>query len=431
MFTAKTIRIFSTVGIILLLVLQYVWFKNSYVLMEHDIIQKSETNLTKAVENELFERINKASILISLQNKNTEGLKFVKQGHIDQSKDINNGLQNLLIMMGKPCSIQRVDTLYNNMMIESIGFAPNHSIRMITADQKEKSHLSKFLIFSKITDKQYVEVTLISPLGSILRQAQIILISSILLVIMIGIILISQLRSMLRENRFVDFIRDYTHALTHELKTPISGIYMSASQLASGKLEDRPESRKHHYQMCKDQSAKLLATVDRILLVAKAEQSKITPNIISVELKDFVDKIAETHRQNNFRNKDVEIVTYYERDDMTGMFDSFLMENVLNNLIDNAVKYSDQSVRISIFCSYISDKLQISVKDNGFGIAEKDQKSIFDNFERGNKVQGKGIDGFGIGLNYVSKVIKAHKGQISVKSKEGAGSEFIIVLPIK
>ena len=431
MFTAKTIRIFSTVGIILLLVLQYVWFKNSYVLMEHDIIQKSETNLTKSTENELFERMNKASIHFSFQNKETKGLKFVKKGHIDQSKDINTGFQDLLIMMGKPCSIQRVDTLYNSIMIESIGFAPNHSIRMITADQKEKLHLSKFSIFSKITNKQYVEVNLISPLGSILRQAQIILISSILLVIMIGIILISQLRSMLRENRFVDFIREYTNALTHELKTPISGIYMSTSQLASGKLEDRPESRMHHYQMCKDQSAKLLTTVDRILLVAKAEQSKITPNILGVELKDFVDKVAETHRQNNFRNKDVEITTHYERDDMTGLFDFFLMENVFNNLIDNAVKYSDQSVKILISCSYINNKLQISVKDNGFGIAKKDQKSIFDNFERGNKVQGKGIDGFGIGLNYVSKVIKAHKGRISVKSEEGAGSEFIIVLPNK
>lgn len=432
MFTTKTIRIFSIIGIMLLLILQYVWFKNSYVLMEHDILQKSEANLTKAVENELFERLKILSIDISVdKNINSSKSKVVSQWNINQTKDVNECLQKVTFAMGNPCSVKRIDTLFKKKILESIGFVPNHTIRLVDISQKGKVKSSQFTIYAKITENQYVEVVLISPLGSILKQAQIIMIISILLVIMIGIILISQLRSMLRENRFVSFIRDYTHALTHELKTPISGIYMSASQLASGKLEDRPESRQHHYQMCKDQSSKLLNTVDRILLVAKAEQTKIIPNMTGVKLKDFIDNIAENHRQNNFRNKDLEIITNYEQDDMTGSFDTFLIENVLNNLIDNAVKYSDQAVKILISCAYVNNKLQISVKDNGFGIAQKDQKNIFDNFERGNKVQGKGIDGYGIGLNYVSKVIKAHKGNISLISEEGIGSEFIIVLPLK
>lgn len=433
MFTARTIRIFSIIGIMLLLILQYVWFKNSYILMEHDIIQKSEANLSKAVEDELFERLKRLSINISVVkdiSSNKSDANVVSKWNINQTKDMNVGVQEITTAMGSPCSIKRIDTLFDKLMMESISFAPKHSIRFIDLSKKKKVASSKFTFFAKITDKQYIEVVLISPLGSILRQAQIIMAISILLVVLIGIILISQLRSMLRENRFVNFIRDYTNALTHELKTPISGIYMSASQLASGKLEDRPESRQHHYQMCKDQSSKLLSTVDRILLVAKAEQSKITPTIIGVELNGFIDKIAENHRQNNFRNKDLEIITKYEQDDMTGFFDSFLMENVLNNLIDNAVKYSDQAVKISISCAYVNNMLQISVKDNGFGISKKDQKNIFDNFERGNKVQGKGIDGYGIGLNYVSKVIKAHKGSISLISEEGSGSKFIIVLPL-
>jgi two-component system phosphate regulon sensor histidine kinase PhoR len=234
---------------------------------------------------------------------------------------------------------------------------------------------------------------------------------------------------MLRENRFVSFIKEYTNSLAHELKTPISGIYMSASQLTSGIFEEKPELRQRYYQMCKDQSSKLLATVDRILLVAKAEHSKIIPNLMETELKPFVDKIVDVRRQNNFRKKDIELTTSYQSESMVGNFDPFLMENVLNNLIDNAVKYSENSVKIQVSVATVDGKLQISVKDNGFGIAKKDQKHIFDNFERGNKVEGKGIDGFGIGLNYVNKVIKAHKGTISVLSDEGLGSEFIIALP--
>jgi len=394
------------------------------------MIEKSEESLNKAIDNELFVRLKMLSIDISVQQKLKQepDVKVLSREKINQSKDINASLQEGLFSFGAPCSIKRVDSLFQIRLKETIGFIPSHTIRFINISKKSKS--SKFTIYAKVTEKQYIQVILNSPLESILRKAQFILYISALLVILIGIILITQLRSMLRENRFVSFIKEYTNSLAHDLKTPISGIFMSASQLASGIFEDKPESRQHYYQMCKDQSSKLLVTVDRILLVAKAEHSKIVPNITDTELKPYIDKIVDIRRQNNFRMKSVDLSTSFQSETMMGTFDPFLMENVLNNLIDNAVKYSNNSVKIEILCSIVSNKLQISVKDSGFGIAKNEQKHIFDNFERGSKMEGKGIDGFGIGLNYVNKVIKAHNGNISVKSEEGQGSEFIILLPL-
>jgi len=398
-------------------------------MMEHDFIDKSETSLTKSIENELFERLNKKSSGISVQKSLKSDQKILLSTDLNQSKDINEGIQEFLTLTKNPCSINRVDTLFNKTMIESIGFAPSHTIHFVDSLTVQKSKSSKYTINSKITKDQYIQVSLSSPMGSILRQAQLILYASIFLVLLIGVILIVQLRSMLRENHFVSFIKEYTNALAHDLKTPISGIYMSASQLVSGVFEDKPESRQRYYQMCKDQSSKLLATVDRILLIAKSEHSKIVPNLTKTELKPYLDKIVDIRRQNNFRMKSVELSTSYQTEEMSGLFDPFLLENVLNNLIDNAVKYSNDEVKIHISCEQVNKKLRICVKDNGFGIAKNEQKHIFDNFERGNKVEGKGIDGFGIGLNYVNRVIKAHNGVISVKSEEGLGSEFIIELP--
>jgi len=398
-------------------------------MMEHDFIEKNETGLTKAIDNELFERLNKKSPGISFQKSLKSDQKILMSADLNQLKDINEGIQKFLFLTNNPCSINRVDTLFNNTMIETIGFAPSHTIHFVDSLTVQKSKSSKYTINSKITKNQYIQVTLSSPMGSILRQAQLILYASIFLVLLIGVILIVQLKSMLRENHFVNFIKEYTNALAHDLKTPISGIYMSASQLASGVFEDKPESRQRYYQMCKDQSSKLLATVDRILLIAKSEHSKIVPNLAKTELKPYLDKIVDIRRQNNFRMKSVELSTSYQTEDMSGLFDTFLLENVLNNLIDNAVKYSNDEVKIHISCEQVNKKLRISVKDNGFGIAKNEQKHIFDNFERGNKVEGKGIDGFGIGLNYVNRVIKAHNGVISVKSEEGLGSDFIIELP--
>jgi two-component system, OmpR family, phosphate regulon sensor histidine kinase PhoR len=428
------IRLFSMLGISLLLALQYVWFKNSYVLMEHNILEKCSIGLTKAIELDLYNRINpnnerkikfKKAPLEQTKNIASDAVVDVKQ-----TNDFNLLLQELAFMEGNGCLPEKLDSIYSHNLIQSIGFIPPHSFRLVGDSVERMKNQTKFTFYGKITEKQYAEVILENPLGSILRQAQLIVILSIVLVVIIGMVLIYLLRSTLREAKFVSFIKDYTHALTHELKTPISGIYMASSQLASGVFEDKPEARRKYYEVCKESSSKLLSTVDRILLVAKSERSKIVTNPTKVEVKPFLDKIVQVHNSSNFRRKDVTYTVNCMPESLVGVFDVFLIENVMNNLIDNAVKYSEQSVKIDISADLDKAMLRLRVKDNGFGISEHEVKHIFDNFERGNKVEKDGIDGFGIGLNYVNKVIRAHKGRISVESIEGKGTEFFIHLPL-
>ncbi len=434
--TAKFIRIFAVLGILGLLFLQYSWFKNSYVLMEHDILEKANKGLTTSIEIELKQRMTlvfgkqlKTVFTNGSENPVKKG-QVISKGQMNQSDDFSGVVQDFLITLGKTCNIEKLDSIFKANLSKSIGFSPKYSILLVSAKDKEYAKPDKFTFFGKITKDQYAKVTLINPLRSILQQAQMIIAVSILLVIIIGVVLIYLLRSTLKEAKFVNFIKEYTHALTHELKTPISGIYMASSQLSSGIFEEKPEARQRYYGMMKESSSKLLSTVDRILVVAKAEHSKITTNPTPTEVKPFVDKIVEIHRSNNFRRKQVELTSSCEPEDLMGNFDPFLMENVLNNLIDNAMKYSEEEVKIEVFACLADNKLEFRLKDNGFGIAENELKHIFDSFERGNKVQGKGIDGFGIGLNYVNKVVHAHKGTIEVTSQEGVGTEFCIHLPL-
>lgn len=430
MFKTKSIRIVSIIGILLLLILQYIWFKNSFDLMEHNLLVKCKESIDKAVESELYERLNNGSINFDIQEKKevNSNAEVISTGNVSKSIDINSSLQELSKMLGRPCSVSRLDTLISQNLDNSLSEKLKYTVKMVDDSTRIKSNYSKYTLYNKITEDQFLQVTLISPIRSVLREAQLILIISLFLAVLIGVILIIQLQGMLRESKFVTFLKEYTHALTHELKTPISGIYMSSSMLTSGKLEGNPESRQKHYQICKDQSSKLLKTVERILLVAKAEHSTIIPDYELVTLQPYIEKIAESYRLNNYRQKNLEITTSYNQENIVWNFDPTLMENVLSNLIDNAIKYSESSIKIQIICECLSDKLKIHIKDNGFGISEKEIKHIFDNFERGNKVDIKGIDGFGIGLNYVQKVIKAHKGSIMVDSTEGEGSEFIIEL---
>lgn len=437
MISAKGIRIISLFGLILLLILQYFWFRNSYSLLELDILEKCEKSLAEVSEKHMFERVKTSRLKLKVHDGDIpieqEERKFISKttNGINQSNDININIQKILIFLNKPTSLTRLDTLYAESLKKKLGFTPSYKLALVNDSIKAAHESNRYTLYNKVVDNLFVEVTLTEPLKSILRQAQYIVIISLLLVIMIGVILIIQLKSMLRENKFVSFIKEYTHALTHELKTPISGIYMSSSMLASGKLEDKPESRQIHYTICKDQSSKLLKTVERILLVAKAEHAAIVPTIEAVEMAPFIEKTAEAFRNNNFRHKQLTLTTQTVPPSLTCNVDPVLIENVLSNLIDNAVKYSNEQVTIHIDCRIEKETIVLSIKDNGFGMSEKEIKTVFTNFERGENVVGKGIDGFGIGLNYVNKVIKAHKGRISVKSQEGQGSTFIIQIPNK
>ncbi|MCX6308851.1 MAG: HAMP domain-containing sensor histidine kinase [Bacteroidia bacterium] len=433
--TAKFIRIFAVLGILGLLFLQYSWFKNSYTLMEHDILEKANKSLSTSIEMDMTQRMEpifgkNLKTVVTNSTALPEKVQTISNKNYNQNEGFSGFMQDALSAMGKPCQIEGLDSIFKANLFKAIGFPAKYSLSLVTAKVKEKTKPDKFTFFEKITKDQYAMVTLINPLQSILRQAQMIIAVSILLVIIIGVVLIYLLRSTLKEAKFVNFIKEYTHALTHELKTPISGIYMASSQLSTGVFEEKPEARQRYYGMMKESSSKLLSTVDRILLVAKAEHSKITTNPSPTEVKPFVEKIVEIHRSNNFRRKIVELTFSCEPEALMGNFDPFLMENVLNNLIDNAMKYSEEQVKIEISAGIADNKLEFRLKDNGFGIAENELKHIFDNFERGNRVQGKGIDGFGIGLNYVNKVVHAHKGSIEVTSQEGVGTEFCIHLPV-
>lgn len=424
----------SLIGLTLLLLLQYFWFRNSYTLLELDILEKCEKSLIESSERHMFERMASTKFVLKIKKKEAKTdtpneQDILSNSTVADQEEMNTNIQKVLILLNNPTSIPRLDTLYAESLQDKLGFVPSYTMRLVNDSVKAAHQSNKYALYNKVVDDQYVEVILTAPLRSILRQAQFIVIVSILLVCMIGVILILQLKSMLREKKFVNFIKEYTHALTHELKTPISGIYMSSSMLATGKLENNPTSRQLHYNICKEQSSKLLKTVERILLVAKAEHAAIVPNLEAVEMEPFIKKTTASFQTINYRQKQLTLTTAVSPSSLVFNIDSVLMENVLSNLIDNAIKYSNDRVDIHIDCHMEKNNQVLSIKDNGFGMSEKEIKTVFSNFERGDIVERKGIDGFGIGLNYVQKVIKAHKRRISVNSQEGKGSTFIIEIP--
>jgi signal transduction histidine kinase len=128
------------------------------------------------------------------------------------------------------------------------------------------------------------------------------------------------------------------------------------------------------------------------------------------------------------KDKEVEFQVTCSSDNIKIKIDKAHFANALNNIIDNALKYSGEQVKVVVACERMPHKLQISIRDNGFGIPGSDIQKIFDRFYRG-KTTADRIKGFGLGLNYAKTIVEYHGGTIEARSVVGEGSNFIITLP--
>jgi len=456
-------RIISVLGIIGLLTLQYFWLRNAYGMVERDIMEKSRGCLKEAVEEDLFQRMGNPffATISNSSNKKEEklpGTKVIKEFSPNQFDDIIFISQNYLETTGKICSLKNVDSIFQKKIILLFGFVPKHKLTIIknsdrfkiqkklkineTSDglsikksqiyQNDSSKINdviyKNMIFLKMSTNNSIRLDITSPVASVITKARYIFAFSLLLVLLIGVILIFQFLNMVRDKDFTAFIKDFSRITSHEMRTPVNSIYMLTSRIMSKEYMDEQRIENYHKETL-NLCSKLLLAFDNLLLIAKSEQAKILVQKSQVDLRILLEKIADKYRNNYFLNKTLQITTNYDSEDCKAYLDTDLIENTVINLIENAIKYSRESVEISINCSVENNHILLKIKDNGLGIPKSHLKNIFYLFSRGSMKDYKQIKGFGIGLYYVQKVVKAHQGKVSVNSEVGVGSEFVIDIP--
>lgn len=217
----------------------------------------------------------------------------------------------------------------------------------------------------------------------------------------------------------------FTSNITHELKTPIAVAYAANDALLNYGLADNPVKREEYLLDTKEQLEKLSALVERILSMSMKERGNFRLDVSETNIRDMFEKIAQETRLRTAKACDIQI----EADDnLTAVFDAKLMSSVVSTLVDNAVKYSGESVRIQLRAIRKSDKLFISVSDNGIGIAQEHQRHVFEKFYRVPHGDVHDVKGYGIGLYFAKTIVERHGGRISLTSTPGNGSTFTIEL---
>ncbi|CAG5073695.1 Adaptive-response sensory-kinase SasA [Dyadobacter sp. CECT 9623] len=227
----------------------------------------------------------------------------------------------------------------------------------------------------------------------------------------------------LRQKQLSEVQRDFVNNMTHELQTPISTIRIAADVLNSDNIVTQPARHKRYVQIVQDEILRLQGQVEMVLSMAKAERNVLTLQKEQINVGEMIKSVLLPF-ENKVKFKD-------QAENQIIEADPFHLRCVINNLVDNALKYSDDAPEVEIDIYNKGKCLVIAVRDHGIGIAPEYQKKIFNQFFRIPYGDVHNVKGFGIGLSYVKQIVRAHRWKLELESTLGKGSTFRINIPQK
>ena len=252
-------------------------------------------------------------------------------------------------------------------------------------------------------------------------------ISSLLFTIVVIIAFAVTIYQMQRQKKFALIRTNFVNNVTHELKTPISTISLASQMLNDKTIPNESKNYDHISTVIADESKRLSQQVEKILQMASFDSGKLIIKFKKIDINELADLVVR-NMMIQIKNKNGQIVKNLDATDSIAEIDEMHFTNLLFNLLDNAIKYSNGRPSITLSTVDAPGGLSISVQDNGIGISKTDQKRIFDQFYRVSTGNVHNVKGFGLGLAYVKNVVKAHNGTIIVESEPGQGTRFTVYL---
>ena len=426
----KYIKFITFFAVILLIALQIIWLRNSYLFAKNEISTNVSDLLENAIDQETFSRL---SLL-------PKGTMVKSRPKSDSGKDTPEFayMQESLVELGHPLSLDTVANMYREILRKK--HIPNtFSLIMLKDNQLiaqagDSISSSIFLVKSREIPIRpdysiTIQAQIINPQKLFYQRMGILLLSTSLLILFVISCIICQIRIIARMNKIFQIREDFTYAMIHDMKTPLSSIFTALYFLHSGRLDNKPETKEKYYTIAENEVDHLLTLTNKVLTLSKLESHKLEMNREDVQLEPIVENLtvkftAKAQKPVRF-TADLKAPMVYA--------DKEYLEEVLSNLIDNAIKYSKpEGVDIRIRSELNEKYTVIKVHDNGLGISEADQRTIFNKYERaaaGRKKNKNRPSGFGLGLNFVQQVMNAHEGKVFVTSIEGEFTEFALYFP--
>ena len=427
----KHIILFTTLGLIAILSLQTIWLYNTFILVRNNIYGETNNILDEALT-EAIADFSKLGV--------PEGTT-ISSGPINDSIPANTYFYDGLWKLGIEVPLCEID-FFAFKLLKRAGL--ESEFLSCLADPKsgkiyQKSKVQTIPVWGVIksdiipirTDlSQGIQLVLLNPYWTIFKRMGLLMIATAIMMIMVITCIIYQIKIIIRQDKIAKVREDFSYAMIHDMKTPLSSILACTSLLHSGKTESTPQLKERYFCIIEDETGHLLNLANKVLTISKLESHKLEITKTAFQLKPMVEDLIEKFSAKCA--KPLHFTLNLQAKEVHG--DEEYLKEAISNLIDNAIKYSYQTVDISISSLNNATHTLIKVRDNGIGISEKDVKHIFEKFERASAFKrsrlGK-VAGFGLGLNYVYQVMEAHEGSVTVNSIEKEFSEFTLYIPLK
>lgn len=243
--------------------------------------------------------------------------------------------------------------------------------------------------------------------------------------IIILLVYVYSIYTIIQQKKFSELQKDFINNMTHEFKTPLSSILLASEALTKQELVKENPKLETYTSIITDQSYKLNNHIEKILNIARNDASGLSLKLQKIVLLPFIKEIAESIQQ---KNEDLSIRIDID-ETSTVMADEFHFTNIIYNILDNSIKYCDIQPEILISSSKDSKGLYLKFRDNGIGIPAKNIPHIFDKFYRVTTNRSDDVNGFGLGLFYVKKIVQQHNWKISVENNTDKGITITLFLP--
>lgn len=291
----------------------------------------------------------------------------------------------------------------------------NYMVPMF-ADQNGNSDFQLYVTFPK--KKNFIMSSIVEILGL-----------SIFFILIIILAFVSALYQLIKQKQISEIKTDFINNMTHEFKTPIATINLALDAIKNPKIISDKEKVERYVKMIRTENKRMHAQVENVLRISKLEKKQLEVVKEALDIHDVIID-AVSHVSLIVKDRGGTISQNFKAESTEFLGNAFHFKNVIVNILDNAIKYSENEPRIEITTENTAKNLIIKVKDNGIGMSKSVQKQIFKKFYREERGNIHNVKGHGLGLSYVKKIVEIHQGEVFVESEKGEGSTFIIKLPL-
>ena len=407
------IVILITLSLLGIILIQISWIKNSAIVKKEQFAQ----NIYEAITNVGNEIIHRKQTMLG---DNDMSRLFSQYSSIRTESVIDDA--ELKELLKRELKRQGIDQQFEYSITQNMGFVTMQSPGFRT---EYYSTPYKVPLTNNPIMLEELLVYIIEPQEYLVKSMTWMVMASLLFTGVIIAAFALTVRTLFSQKKLSEMKSDFINNMTHEFKTPLATISLAVDALNNQRVISDTDKIKYYSGIIKDENRRMNKQVEKILQAAQLEKKELKLNLQKLNVHEVIEKVVGNAAL-QLQEKEAVVHLDLKATSTLTFADEVHFANLINNLLDNALKYSDARPEVTISTQNLGKHIYIKVADNGIGMSKETQHRIFEKFYRAHTGNLHNVKGFGLGLSYVKAIVDAHGGKVSVDSTLGKGSTFTV-----